>query len=214
MRDILKIVNSMHNLVHYIFAAFLFLNLTSYGQSYTFDKIVKAKFDTSHFPNQERTNLFNSKDTAYFMSAFSRNDSILARIFDKKHSTIHHFFIKDQITMDFQWLKTTKFSNQDKNYTFEFSDEKLKSDKGEIYMNIRDLKKRRSGKLKLTIAESDINLLHIFTTASLEPVFFKEIVPPFNFLVLNAKGTNTSGGEIEYQFISMNDISLTVKVLE
>ena len=110
----------MNLLQKYIFIFCLFIFSLSQGQDYKFDIIVKAKFSTPYFPDQEFTNLFNSNDKSYYMQVFFRNDSIKARIFDVKESVVHHFFVKDQVKMDFEWLTTKKLLNHDENYSFEF----------------------------------------------------------------------------------------------
>ncbi len=194
-----------------IFFLLVFCN-ASQGQDYKFDKLVKSHFSTDHFPNQEFTQLFNSEDNSYFMQAFSRNDSILARIFDKDEFIVHHFFVKDQAKFEFVFLKTTKLINQDDNYSYVFSELKNKDGKDELHFSIRDKKLRRTGNLKLTVRKTDENFFHYFLHSALELSFRKEIVPPENFLVLKAKGTNSSGGEISYKLISINDVDFSVTV--
>ena len=202
----------MNLLQKYIFIFFLFIFSPSQGQDYKFDIIVKSKFPNEYHPNQEFTNLFNSNEKSYFMQVFFRNDSIKARIFDVKESVVHHFFVKDQVKMDFEWLKTEKLLNQDENYSFEFSDMKTRKEKHSINFYTTDKTLRRTGKLKLTVKETDQNLFRLFTIASLEPVFFKEIVPPSNFMVLKAKGTNYSGNFINYELTSINAIDLSITI--
>ena len=186
----------------------------SQGQDYKFDKIVKSSFSTSHFPDQECTRLFNSEDNSYFMQAFSRNDSILAKIFDKDELVVHHFFVKDQVKFEFIFLKTTKLANQEDNYTYSFSEMKNKDGKEEIFFLIRDKKLRQTGNLKLTVKKTDKNFFNYFIHGALELASLKEIVPPENFIVLEATGTNDSGSHIEYKLISVTDIDVAIKVVQ
>jgi len=194
-----------------IFFLLVFCN-ASQGQDYKFDKIVKSNFSTNHFPNQEFTRLFNSEDNSYFMQAFSRNDSILARIFDKDELVVHHFFVKDQVKFELIFLKTTKLMNQDINYSYSFSEMKNIIGKDEIHFSIRDKKLRRTGNLKLTVRKTDENFFYYFIHGALELSSMKEIVPPENFIVLEAIGTNETGGEISYKLISVNDVDLSVTI--
>lgn len=194
-----------------IFFLLIFCNL-SQGQDYKFDKIVKSNFITSHFPNQEKTRLFNSEDNSYFMQAFSRNDSILARIFDKDELVVQHFFVKDQVKFEFIFLKTTKLINQDDNYTYTFSEMKNKDGKDEIHFSIRNKQLRRTGNLKLTVRKTDENCFNYFLRGALELPSLKEIVPPENFIVLEATGTNDSGSKISYKLISVNEVEFSVTV--
>lgn len=196
-----------------IFFLLVFCN-SSQGQDYKFDKIVKSSFSTSHFPNQEFTQLFNSEDNSYFLQAFSRNDSILARIFDKDELVVHHFFVKDQVKFDFTFLKTTKLISQDDNYSYSFSEMKNKDGKDEIRFSIRNKQLRRTGNLKLTVRKTDENFFNYFLHGALELASLKEIVPPENFIVLEATGTNDSGSQIEYKLISVNDIDVAIKVVQ
>ena len=82
-----------------------------------------------------------------------------------------------------------------------------------IFFLIRDKKLRRTGNLKLIVRKTDENCFNYFIHGALELPTLKEIVPPENFIVLEATGTNDSGSKISYKLISVNEVDFSVTVL-
>ena len=184
----------------------------SYAQDYKFDKIVSNKFSTELFPNQEWTNVFNSKDDSYHMRIYTRNDSLVSRIFDTKRGLIQHFYIDKTDSLNLRFLKTEKFTQQAKDFKFEFSELIKEKNEDMITLNIRNEKGRKIAKYKFTIQKTDQNLFPIFKLAALETLLFTNIVPPLNFLVLKAQGKNISGNSIKYEVSSIKDFDMLVTI--
>lgn len=190
----------------------LFFNICL-SQNYKFDKIAKNSFSTKSFPNQERTDLFNSKDDSYHMQIYNRNDSLLSRIFDTKKNQIHYFNIQNSDSLEFYYLNTFSYEKKSFDYTYEFSDLKTVEDKNEIVLTIFNKNKKRAT-YKLKIKESDENFFPIFKLTSMEPWHFMKIVTPLNFTVIEAKGIFPDRTRIKYKLNSLENIDLVIKLPE
>lgn len=188
----------------------LFICNVSYGQVYTFDKLVTHKFSTQSFPNQESTKLFNSKDYSYYMQVFSRNDSIKARIFDTKKLLVHYYFIDE--SKSFWYLQTVNMPEHSKDYTFDFSETKIKRNREKVIFKVFNQNKKRIARYRLTIKKTEQNLFTVFKLSAFETFQFTKIVAPFNFVVLKAKGRNEHGNSIKYELKSIEDIDVTFTI--
>lgn len=201
----------IHIIINFILFI-LFFNIT-YGQNYKFDKIVKNKFSTLSFPNQERNNLFNSKDYSYHMQIYSQNDSLKSSIFDDKNNQIHYFYLDQSDSLKFYYLNTHSYNKHSYDYTYEFSDLKSLKNKKEISLTILSANKKIA-KYKLEIQESNENFFPIFNLTAMEPFHLLKIISPSNFTVTNAEGINISGKRIKYELNSIENINLEIKVPE
>lgn len=206
----------MKNRIQTILSIFILLVICNcYGQkNYKFDKIVNNTFSTKFFPNQKHTNLFNSEDDSYHMQIYNRNDSLVSRIFDTKENKIHYFHIDKTDSLKLQFLKTQNSKKFIKDYKFEFSQIKKKKDSKEIVFKILSNKNNRIARYKFKIKETEKNLFSIFKISALETLLFTSIIPSKNFLVLEAKGTNTNGRYVEYKLDSIEEIDLNVEIPE
>lgn len=187
----------------------------SYGQTYLFDKLVNSEFTTIISSHQKRTDLFNSKDYSYFMSIYYQNDSMKSTIFDYKRNKIHDFHIDKKDSLKLKLLKTVSYKTDsiDNPNTYLFSDIKLKKNKKEIEFAILNQKKSKIAKYKLTIRETDQNFFPFFNfSGALETFHLLKIQPPLNFMILQAKGYNSSGRYVMYKFKSIDEINLSVTV--
>jgi hypothetical protein len=99
-----------------------------------------------------------------------------------------------------------------KEYTFEFSELKKEKDTTELTLKIINNWKIRIAKFKLTIKETDQDFLSIFKLSAFETLNFSEIVSPFNFIILKAKGRNFSGNMVEYELKSIEDINVSISI--
>ncbi|WP_397298993.1 hypothetical protein [Nonlabens ulvanivorans] len=206
----------MKNRTQSILSIFILLVICNcYGQkNYKFDKIVNNTFSTTLFPNQKHTNLFNSEDDSYYMQIYNRNDSLVSRIFDTKENKVHYFHIDKTDSLKLKFLKTQSLKKFVKDYKFEFSEIKEKKDYNEVVFKIFNNRNKRIARYKLKIRETKKKLFSIFKLSSLETLLFTEIVPSQNFLILEAKGTNTNGRFVEYKLDSIEDINLNIDIPE
>lgn len=184
-----------------------------YGQKdYQFDMIVKNTFSTQSFPNQERIRLFNSDDDSYHMMIYNRNDSLMSKIFDTKENQAHYFYIDKLDSLKLKYLRTKTSTKKILGYKFEFSEIKRKKGSKEMIFKIFNNRNKKIARYKLKIKETDKNLFSIFKLSVFDPILFDEIVTSIDFMVLEAKGTNTNGRFINYKLESIEDISLNVKI--
>lgn len=186
----------------------LFFNIC-FSQNYKFDKIVKNSFSTESFPNQERTNLFNSEDGSYHMQIYNLNDSRVSRIFDTKENQIHYFKLENSDSLKFHYLNTYSYEKKSDDYTYEFSELESLKNKKEISLTIFT-KNKKIANYKLKIQESNENLFPIFNLTAMEPFHFMKIVAPSNFTVIEAKGVNIIGNRIKYELNSLASIELLI----
>ena len=206
----------MKNIIHTTFSIFIFLIICNcYSQKkYRFDKIVNNSFSTKLFPNQKWTNLFNSEDDTYHMQIYNRNDSLISRIFDTKENQVHYFHIDKSDSLKLKFIKTQSSKKFVKDYKFEFSEIKKKKGSKEIIFKIFNNRNKRIARYKFKIKETEKNLFPIFKLSALETLLFTDIIPSINFLILEAKGTNTNGRFVEYKLDSIEDINLNVEIPE
>jgi len=148
------------------------------------------------------------------MQIYNRNDSLVSRIFDTKENKIHYFHIDKTDSLKLQFLKTQNSKKFIKDYKFEFSQIKKKKDSKEIVFKILSNKNNRIARYKFKIKETEKNLFSIFKISALETLLFTSIIPSKNFLVLEAKGTNTNGRYVEYKLDSIEEIDLNVEIPE
>jgi len=198
-----------------LFSIFFFFFATiCYGQNYSFDKMINSTFSTEFFPNQTKINLFNTQDDSYFMKIHSKNDSLIASIYDTTKCQIFLFTIDKSDFSKFTFFKTKNLSQKVQDYIFEFSEIESKNGKNTVIFKIRNNRKTKISKYKLTIKETDQNLFWIFKLSSIETLLFTKIIPPphLNFIVLEAKGTNTSGNYVAYKINSIDDITLNIEM--
>ena len=190
---------------------FLIFNY-SIGQNYTFDKLVKSTFSTALVPDQEQTNLFNSKDYTYHMQLYTQNDSLQSRIFDTKRNLVHYFYIDKSDSSNLKFLKTNNLTKTTNDYTFEFSEITKHKKKKEVTFEIFNIRNKRIAKYKLIIKETNLNSFSIFKHSALETLLFSEIIPPINCIVLKAKGRNTNGRSVEYELKSIEDVNILASI--
>jgi len=76
---------------------------------------------------------------------------------------------------------------------------KKKANKDKIILKIFGIKHRRLAKYRSTIQETEQNFFHIFKYSATESYNNTNIIYPFNFLVLKAKGINSSSNNVKYQ---------------
>lgn len=190
----------------------LLLVSISYGQNYTFNKIVKSSYTTHLFPNQEKTDLFNSEDDSYHMQIYNRNDSLVSRIFDTKENKIHHFYIDKSDSLKVYFMGTKNKIENETDNKFEFSEIKEKNGIKEITFKILNNKDKKIAKYKFVIKETDKNYFSFFKLTSLETQLFRKINTPLNFIVLEAKGTNISGRFVKYKLETIEDINLNITI--
>jgi len=184
----------------------------SFAQNYEFDKIVKNSFSTQLFPNQERTNLFNSNDDSYHMQIYNRNDSIVSRIFDTKENQAHYFYIDKSDSLKLYFMETKHINANVTENKFEFSEIKEKKGIKEVTFKILNDRDKKVAEYKLVIKETDKNYFSVFKLSALEKQFFNKIKPPINFIVLEANGTNTNGRLVTYKLESIKDIELNIAI--
>ncbi|MGE5943985.1 MAG: hypothetical protein ACM31G_06565 [Flavobacteriales bacterium] len=147
------------------------------------------------------------------MQIHRSKDSIISRIFDAEESQIHYFHYDKSDSLKLKYLKTLNITKCVKDYTFQFSEIKKKQNASEITYKILNERKRKIAQYKLTIQGSDQNLFFAFKLSDLETLQFTKIIPPMNFIVLKAKGTNMSGINVKYELISIEeDFDLTVNL--
>jgi hypothetical protein len=206
----------MKNRIQTILSIFILLVICNcYGQkNYKFDKIVNFTFSTKLFPNQKHTNLFNSEDDSYHMQIYNRNDSLVSRIFDTKGNKVHYFHIDKTDSLKLKFLKTQNSKKFVRDYKFEFSPIKEKKDSKEIVFKILSNRNKKIARYKFKIRETEKNLFSIFKLSALETLLFTGIIPSTNFLILEAKGTNTNGRYVEYKLDSIEEIDLNVEIPE
>ena len=197
------------------FSILLFLFIGNcYGQkSYRFNKIVNYTFYNTTRQNQERTDLFNSKDYSYHMQIYYQNDSLKSSIFDSKNNQIHYFNLDDSDSLKFYYLNTYNFKKQSHDYTYDFADLKSLKNNKEISLTIFNSNKKIA-KYKLEIQESNQNFFTIFNLTAMEPFHVMKIKPPSNFTVIKAKGINISRYRIKYELNSIENMDLEIKLPE
>tara|TARA_R110000850_G_scaffold143268_3_gene265541 strand:- start:37 stop:453 length:417 start_codon:yes stop_codon:yes gene_type:complete len=138
----------------------------------------------------------------------------VSRIFDTKENKVHYFYIDKTDSLKLKFLKTQSSKKFVKDYKFEFSEITRKKDSKEIVFEIFNNRNKRIARYKLKIKETEKNLFSIFKLSSLETLLFTDIIPSTNFLILEAKGTNTSGNFVEYKLDSIEDINLNIEIPE
>lgn len=194
--------------IGFLFLATFYFN-TSYGQEYKFDKVIKSEFSTPNFPDQERIHLINSKNVSYYMQIYNQNDSLKSRIFDHHRRQIHYFYIDKSDSLRLNYIQTGSWTKQPEDYRFEFS--KLENS-NKVVLKIFNKKKRRIAKYRFTIQETEQNLFNVFIFSATESFHDVEIIAPFKFIVLKAKGRNISGNSIKYELTSIEDVELSISI--
>lgn len=140
-----------------------------------------------------------------------KNDSLKSNIVDTKNSTAHYFHVDKKDSLIF--LRTENFKKEDKTYSYTFSDVKIKKDRKEIKLKIKNHTDRRTTRYKLTVKETDENYFPFFQlNGMMETFYFMELVTPLNFMVLEAKGYYSGGGFGRYTLKSVEEIDLLVNV--
>lgn len=195
---------SVVNLIFFI----LFWN-SSYGQEYKFDKVLKSKFSTVNHPGQERMHLFSTKNASYFMHIYNQNDTLKSRIFDHNRRQVHYFHIDKSDSLRLMYIQTASWTKSPEDYSFTFS---KKENKDKVILKIFNEKKRRIAKYKFTVKETEQDLFHVFKYSATESYNHTNIIPPFNFLVLKAKGRNISGNTVKYKLTSIEDVDLLISI--
>ena len=185
----------------------------SVGQEYTFDKVAKIKTINKYSTVYEHTDLYNSKDYSYYMQIYNRNDSLIARIFDKKDTKRHVFYLDKKDSLRPVYISTDNLRRNSVKYTTEYSKSKKEKDSSKINFSLKG--KGKTSNYILTIDKSEHNYFPIFANyggLGIDEIVFTEINPPFNCTVLKAEGTNFSGNYYKYELISINDINLQVMI--
>ena len=186
---------------------------TCFGQSYSFDKLVKSEHRSNFLPDIEHTYLFNSKDYSYTMKIFSKNDSLKSFLIDAKRNQVHYFNIDKKDSLRLNHYKTENFKPKLPKYTYEFSDLEIKKNKKKILLTFRNEEKRKIAKYRLTIKETDQNFFPLFKlTGAVEPFQMMNIQAPLNFMVLKSKGINISRNPLVYILKSIDDINVLIKI--
>ncbi len=200
-----------------IFSVLFLLSINlCYSQNYKFDKIVKDKLYNQYFPNKENTKLFNSEDDSYHMNLYYRNDSLVSFIFDRKKKQMHYFHIDKSDSLKFYFIKTKKFNenvNENVNENkLEFSEIKEKKGNKEITLKILNEREKKIAQYQFIIKETDKNYFSLIKSSFLETEGNNKTKPPFNFIILEAKGKNESGLYIKYKLESIKDIYLEITI--
>ena len=198
----MKIIISLNLLI------ILGLNNDLIGQEYKFDKVVKNEFVTPYFPDQERTNLYNSNDFTYNMHIYMKNGSLKSWIMDYKRNQIHRFNVIEGDTLKWIYIRSENFEKKSNNNFYEFSEVFSKRGKKYIKLKIYNEKKRTIAKFKLHIKETDENYFPVYQlSGAMEPFHTWKVKSPLNFIVLNAKRNSA-----KYSLISIEDIEVTIRI--
>lgn len=195
----------------YITVVLFFVFNSTFGQEYTFDKVAKIKTTNKFSTIYEHTDLYNSKDYSYYMQIYSRNDSLIARIFDKKDAKRHVFYLDKKDSLRPVYISTDNLRPNSVKYTTEYSKIKNEVDSSKINFSLKG--KGKTSKYILKIDKSENNYFPIFANyggLGIDEIVFTEIAAPFNCTVLEAEGKNFSGNYYKYELISINDINLQV----
>lgn len=192
------------------FILFFAFNAT-FGQEYIFDKVAKTKTINEYSSVYEYTDLYNSKDYSYHMRIYSRNDSLIARIFDKKDAKRHVFYLDKTDSLRPVYIKTDNLRRNYVKYTTEYSKSKKEKDSAKINFSLKG--KGKTSNYTLTIDKSEHNYFPIFASyggLGINELVFTEIAGPYNCTVLKAEGKNFSGNFYKYELVSINDVNLKV----
>lgn len=192
------------------FILFFAFNAT-FGQEYIFDKVAKTKITSNYSHGYEYTDLYNANDYSYHMQIYSRNDSLIARIFDKEEAKRHVFYLDKTDSLRPVYIKTDNLRRNYVKYTTEYSKSKKEKDSAKINFSLKG--KGKTSNYTLTIDKSEHNYFPIFASyggLGINELVFTEIAGPYNCTVLKAEGKNFSGNYYKYELVSINDVNLKV----
>ena len=196
-----------------IFSVLLLLSINlCYSQNYKFDKIVKDKLYNQDIPNTEDTKLFNSEDDSYHMNLYYRNDSLVSFIVDRKKNQMHYFHVDKSDSLKFYFIKTKKFNENVNENKLEFSEIKEEKGNKEITLKIFNKREKKIAQFQFIIKETDKNYFSLIKSSFLETEGNNKTKPPFNFIILEAKGKNDSGRYIKYKLESIKDIYVEITI--
>ncbi|MDT0293345.1 hypothetical protein ACFQ3R_08215 [Mesonia ostreae] len=186
---------------------------TCFGQTYSFDRLIKSEVSTTSSKYNENTYLFNSEDYSYSLRLNEGKDSTEAWIIDTKRRQVHYFNIKSKDSLELEFVQTNPYKLNLPKYTYEFSYVKSKSQEKEILLAIINKKKEEIAKYRLKIEKTDHNYFPIFqATAAVEPFNLMNIKAPFNFLVLKSYGKNAGGKALNYEMSCTEGTNFTVTI--
>ena len=189
----------------------IFVLNASFGQEFIFDKVAKTKITSNYSHGYEYTDLYNANDYSYHMQIYSRNDSLIARIFDKEEAKRHVFYLDKTDSLRPVYIKTDNLRRNYVKYTTEYSKSKKEKDSAKINFSLKGKGKRSN--YTLTIDKSEHNYFPIFASyggLGINELVFTEIAGPYNCTVLKAEGKNFSGTYFKYELVSINDVNLKV----
>jgi hypothetical protein len=158
------------------------------------------------------TNLFNTKDETYHMQIYSRNDSLVSRIFDAESYQVHYFIIENSEVLKMKYLRTQTSGNSVKDYKFQLSRIENKKDSSQMKLKILNHRNNSIARYKLKIKETEKNLFFIFKLSALDMRLDTDFIPSKNFIILEAKGLNTNRKHVEYKLESFEDINFKVEI--
>ncbi|MGO3155603.1 MAG: hypothetical protein ACTIJT_08630 [Mesonia sp.] len=192
---------------------FLILFNTCFGQTYSFDRLIKSEVSTTSAKHKENTYLFNSVDYSYSLRLNEGKDSTEAWIIDTKRRQVHYFNAERKDSLELKFVKTNPYKLNLPEYTYEFSYVKSKSREKEILLAIIDKEKKEIASYRLKIEKTDHNYFPIFqATAAVEPFNLMNIKAPFNFLVLKSNGKNSNGKAVNYELSCTEGTELMVTI--
>lgn len=145
------------------------------------------------------------------MQIYSRNGSLIARIFDKKDAKRHVFYLDNTDSLRPVYIKTDNLRRNYVKYTTEYSKSKKEKDSATINFSLKG--KGKTSNYTLTIDKSEHNYFPIFASyggLGINELVFTEIAGPYNCTVLKAEGKNFSGNYYKYELVSINDVNLKV----
>jgi hypothetical protein len=178
------------------------------AQEIHFDQIVKSKFSTRSFPDQEKTHYFNSKNKKYVAYIYKRADGMIFRIMDTEEQIMYNFYVQNTSSgTDLLFLDKKEFPEKQKAYKFEFTD--LKSEDGFERLKLQIKGRGRRAKYLLSVERSTENHFHIFKHTATESYYGTDFQTPFPLKVVKAIGYYNHG-KITYELVSVEPTNFSV----
>ena len=115
-------------------------------------------------------------------------------------------------SLKFYFIKTKKFNENVNENKLEFSEVKEKKGNKEITLKILNEREKKIAQYQFIIKETDKNYFSLIKSSFLETEGNNKTKPPFNFIILEAKGKNESGRYIKYKLESIKDIYLEITI--
>src|SRR5690606_12267235 len=125
---------------------------------------------------------------------------------------VHYFYIEKAETLNLKYLHSETIKTFTNDYSYEFSDIKEKNGVKALMFKVLNKRKRTVAKFHLNIEETEENNFSVYRLSTLETLWDVDIVPPYNFTVLNSKGRNTSGNLTSYELKSIEVVNFVVTI--